>query len=336
MCLAELPCGNPHTPAGDPMGREACDRARTETVHRSKFPNLRSGQREFFLRLEVMEKASLGQPSRFADIFNPSSGVALGADDLQGRIEKFGFRFVWSRKVGHFSSPIEGPYPPVGMLVNHFFSTTQIKGNKQVAVRCGHKGGLKDREGNGKIWQAACKPNFVEDDHSSRRRITAGARSDHPRVWRTGPARAWQPTPPSFPPIWSCSVWGLPCLRLYSRSGALLPHLFTLTASLRSAAVFSLWHLPSRSLDASVPDVIRHTALRSSDFPLPANLLSLPAAIAQPPATPMIRVPRDASPDDRFVDWPTMQGDGTQAAQQRSGTLPISGARNGKQYAFAG
>ena len=30
-------------------------------------------------------------------------------------------------------------------------------------------------------------------------------------------------------PIWSCSVWGLPCLRRYRRSGALLPHLFTLT-----------------------------------------------------------------------------------------------------------
>jgi len=30
-------------------------------------------------------------------------------------------------------------------------------------------------------------------------------------------------------PIWSCSVWGLPCHRHYWRRGALLPHLFTLT-----------------------------------------------------------------------------------------------------------
>jgi hypothetical protein len=30
-------------------------------------------------------------------------------------------------------------------------------------------------------------------------------------------------------PIWSCSVWGLPCPRHYCRGGALLPHLFTLT-----------------------------------------------------------------------------------------------------------
>jgi len=84
-------------------------------------------------------------------------------------------------------------------------------------------------------------------------------------------------------PIWSCSVWGLPCLTLYSGSGALLPHLFTLTPARRkqascgmpdslakaqvAEAVSSLWHWPSRSLDAAIPDVIRHTALRSSDFP---------------------------------------------------------------------
>src|SRR5271165_5529217 len=34
-------------------------------------------------------------------------------------------------------------------------------------------------------------------------------------------------------PIWSCSVWGLPCLLAYARSGALLPHLFTLTPAPR-------------------------------------------------------------------------------------------------------
>jgi hypothetical protein len=38
-------------------------------------------------------------------------------------------------------------------------------------------------------------------------------------------------------------------------------------------AVCSLLHLPSRGLNASVPDVIRHTALRSSDFPPPLNAL---------------------------------------------------------------
>ena len=33
-------------------------------------------------------------------------------------------------------------------------------------------------------------------------------------------------------PIWSCSVWGLPCPRHYCSGGALLPHLFTLTPAL--------------------------------------------------------------------------------------------------------
>jgi hypothetical protein len=33
-------------------------------------------------------------------------------------------------------------------------------------------------------------------------------------------------------PIWSCSVWGLPCPLHYCDGGALLPHLFTLTAML--------------------------------------------------------------------------------------------------------
>ena len=46
-----------------------------------------------------------------------------------------------------------------------------------------------------------------------------------------------------------------------------------------AGAVSFLWHWPSTGLDARVPDVIRHTALRSSDFPPPAN-----RAGARPPA----------------------------------------------------
>jgi len=37
-------------------------------------------------------------------------------------------------------------------------------------------------------------------------------------------------------PIWSCSVWGLPCPPDYSNGGALLPHLFTLTPAPRYRA----------------------------------------------------------------------------------------------------
>ncbi len=49
-------------------------------------------------------------------------------------------------------------------------------------------------------------------------------------------AGAWLLAPASLP-IWSCSVWGLPCLRHYCRSGALLPHLFTLTSAWGSNSV---------------------------------------------------------------------------------------------------
>jgi hypothetical protein len=44
----------------------------------------------------------------------------------------------------------------------------------------------------------------------------------------TRPAEACAPKP-GFLPIWSCSVWGLPCPLHYWGGGALLPHLFTLT-----------------------------------------------------------------------------------------------------------
>ena len=48
-------------------------------------------------------------------------------------------------------------------------------------------------------------------------------------------------------------------------------------------AVSFLWHWPSMGFEAHVPDVIRHTALRSSDFPPPANLdcAKKPAATAR-------------------------------------------------------
>ena len=59
------------------------------------------------------------------------------------------------------------------------------------------------------------------------------APATYPRVWRTGPARIVSRSR-VFPPIWSCSVWGLPCRLHYCWRGALLPHLFTLTFHLRS------------------------------------------------------------------------------------------------------
>ena len=155
--------------------------------------------------------------------------------------------------------------------------------------------------------------------HSSRRRVAADAhqrptrrfrqlheapcdetcRRDPPEPpGRIGPIRtaAWLLAGASLP-IWSCSVWGLPCPRHYCRSGALLPHLFTLTPALTQRSCFRvallpkeqgaeavsfLWHCPSASLEAHLPDVIRHTALRSSDFPPPdARFPKPPAATAR-------------------------------------------------------
>jgi hypothetical protein len=82
------------------------------------------------------------------------------------------------------------------------------------------------------------KPNSVLCGHSSRRRVTADTRQRPTRRFRRTSSRltasgryraaAWL-GPSASLPIWSCSVWGLPCLRHYCRSGALLPHLFTLT-----------------------------------------------------------------------------------------------------------
>jgi len=46
-------------------------------------------------------------------------------------------------------------------------------------------------------------------------------------------------------PIWSCSVWGLPCLVHCCASGALLPHHFTLTATVE--------HLKLRRLAPALP-----------------------------------------------------------------------------------
>jgi len=85
------------------------------------------------------------------------------------------------------------------------------------------------------------KPNSVVCGHSSRRRVAAGTHQRPTRRFRhllepserVGPMRsaAWLQANAS-PPIWSCSVWGLPCLSLYKLSGALLPHHFTLTPAL--------------------------------------------------------------------------------------------------------
>jgi len=56
-------------------------------------------------------------------------------------------------------------------------------------------------------------------------------------------------------------------------------------------AVCFLWHLPSTGLHARVPDVIRHTTLRSSDFPPPVDLLAQTAGSDRPVLLPVTSVP---------------------------------------------
>src|SRR5436853_4169360 len=82
--------------------------------------------------------------------------------------------------------------------------------------------------------------------------------SDQPgSYWRTERARSTA-SGESFP-IWSCSVWGLPCPEHYCPGGALLPHLFTLTLALRPGryilcCAFRLAGLnpPSRTLSGTL------------------------------------------------------------------------------------
>src|SRR5438477_9134178 len=51
----------------------------------------------------------------------------------------------------------------------------------------------------------------------------------------TFPPREWR----KFLPIWSCSVWGLPCPSDCSPGGALLPHLFT-RSTVANGGLFSV------------------------------------------------------------------------------------------------
>jgi len=156
--------------------------------------------------------------------------------------------------------------------------------------------------------------------HSSRRRVAAdahqrptrrfrqlstpstkicrwGPRSEPPG--RIGPMRdaslALGPRTPSLFGLAPCGVYPAPGLT----AGAVRSYRTFSPLPLRGAAfrppdcskklphavaVCFLWHWPSTGLKARVPDVIRHTALRSSDFPPPGAMrlrAKCPAATAR-------------------------------------------------------
>jgi hypothetical protein len=150
----------------------------------------------------------------------------------------------------------------------------------------------------------ACKPNSVVCGHSSRRRVAADVHQRPTRRFRhlLEPPVAYRADTPRRPVLQAvaspslfglapCGVYPARCLtaaavrsyRTFSplprrERSKLLPGCLRRPGKGRkrvTEAVYSLWHWPSRSLNAAIPDVIRHTALRSSDFPPPKHSLAL-------------------------------------------------------------
>ncbi len=54
-------------------------------------------------------------------------------------------------------------------------------------------------------------------------------------------------------PIWSCSVWGLPCHSHYWLRGALLPHLFTLTTTAWGSPLEQVRECPMDAIPIGCP-----------------------------------------------------------------------------------
>ena len=94
--------------------------------------------------------------------------------------------------------------------------------------------------------------------------------------WRAGPARTSRQlrSARKFPPYLVLLRVGFTMPRALQRERCALTAPFHPYLAIRenNQAVFSLWHWPYPGLETWTPDVIRHTALRSSDFPPPRNI----------------------------------------------------------------
>ena len=129
----------------------------------------------------------------------------------------------------------------------------------------------------GPVSRILSATGMLRDGHSSGPRITAGLK--RPTRKLGAPSRHAQGVAPCSFPIWSCSVWGLPCPLHRCRGGALLPHLFTLTRVLP----------PGRYVFCGT---FRRTPLKTPSRTLSGTLLCgvrtfLPLA-AQPEETPAL------------------------------------------------
>jgi hypothetical protein len=127
---------------------------------------------------------------------------------------------------------------------------------------------------------------------------------------RNGPSRGVIPVWTTLSlPIWSCSVWGLPCRPHYCGRGGLLPHPFTLTTHrLRGEWRFALCctgrlralKLASRTLSGTLPCGVRTFLPRPRANPDPAAIIQPPALIQSVPADlgPVLALCFDTSLED--------------------------------------
>ena len=115
-----------------------------------------------------------------------------------------------------------------------------------------------------------CKPNFVRRNAPAGRSFLwaahcCAAQATYPEVVTrragTCPGRSRTPSLFGLAPCGVCPARPITAAAVRSyRTFSPLP-------GVAAGAVCFLWHFPSTGLEPGLPDVIRHTALRSSDFP---------------------------------------------------------------------
>ena len=97
----EVLCGSRYSRGGGRVGRGGSGRRRRQRRPPvTEAPMIGCLEGEIFFAFEVMEEAAFGEFGGFADVFDACCGIAFGADDLEGGVEKLCFGVVFG--VGHF------------------------------------------------------------------------------------------------------------------------------------------------------------------------------------------------------------------------------------------